>query len=558
MIFTLSRRLLLAMWCLQWVTTADAQTLPDAGSVRQQMEPSRALPLPQAAPLQRDASPPEIQPSQGMTVRVKGFALAGNTLIRTETLNATLAEFIGRDLGFVDLQRAANAVAAAYSQAGWIARAYLPEQDVSEGTIALQVVEARFGGARFEGAPSQRIQSAQIAAFIAHQQATGAYLRTGPVDRALLLTDDLPGVSVAGTLVPGSAEGETALALQTDDEPLVYGDLSLDNTGARSTGSNRVTANLSINSPAGRGDLVNATALHTEGSDYGRIAYTWPYGFNGLRLGLNASELSYKVISGPGANSAARIEGHSDSLGLDWNYPMLRTRQANLYVTGGMELKNFYTRDTQLRSDYASQSLRLGLSGNRFDELGGGGANSASLQWGLGRLGSMQAHILKDTIELRYNKLNFSASRQQTITAAHSLLLSLQGQYATQILDSSEKFYIGGAGTVRAYPTSELGGERGQVLSAEWRWRLDSAWVLSAFTDHGQVVSLPLTANDQSTRLRLHGHGLSTSWQGPKGISARLTWSQRDGTNPKPTQTGTDGDGTLKTNRFWLSASMAF
>jgi hemolysin activation/secretion protein len=170
----------------------------------------------------------------------------------------------------------------------------------------------------------------------------------------------------------------------------------------------------------------------------------------------------------------------------------------------------------------------------------------------------MQAHSQIDGIGRRYTKLNFSVTRQQTLTGAHSLLLSLQGQHATQVLDSSERFYIGGVSTVRAYPSSELGGERGQVLSAEWRWRLASAWVLSAFADHGRVVSLPAALGDKRTALNLHGNGLSLDWQGLSGISSKLTWSQRGGTHPKPTQSGADGDGTLHKNRIWLTARVQF
>ena len=171
---------------------------------------------------------------------------------------------------------------------------------------------------------------------------------------------------------------------------------------------------------------------------------------------------------------------------------------------------------------------------------------------------SSSGHSQIDSIGRDYHKLNYSLSRQQTLTQSHSLLLSLQGQHATQVLDSSERFFIGGASSVRAYPVSELGGERGQVLSAEWRWRLHPALVLSAFADHGRVVSLPVTASDQKTRLSLRGHGLSAAWQGPKGISVRLTWARRGGANPRPTQSGTDSDGTLEIDRWWLSASVPF
>lgn len=545
-------------------TSIQAQTPPDAGSLRQQIEQQRSVPLPAARP-ERVATPPEIQPTAGMKVRVKAFRFAGNTLLSSEQLATPVASFSGRELDFAGLQRAADAVAAAYREAGWIVRAYLPEQDVSEGTITLQVVEARFGGVRFEGAPSLRVQRNGIESFFRQQQALGAPLNANALDRALLLADDLPGVSVAGTLTPGAQDGETALIVQTTDEPFIYGDVGLDNTGALSTGSERLTASLTVNSPRRRGDLLSLSALHTRGSDYARVAYTAPRGNNGLRLGVNATAMTYKVVNGSDSIKALGIQGRSSSMGMDWNYPLLRARLHNLYFTGGLENKRFFNDNLESKSDnaksysdYDSRSLRLGLSGNRFDDWLGGGANSASLQLQLGRLASMQAHTQIDSIDRSYHKMNYSLSRQQAITGAHSVILSLQGQQASQVLDSSEKFYIGGAGSVRAYPASELGGERGQVITAEWRWRLDSAWLITAFADAGRIAALPATASAHQPTLHLNGRGISLGWEGPAGLSTRLTWAHRNSVNPKPTQTGTDSDGTLTRNRIWFTASIPF
>ncbi len=545
-------------------TIAHAQTPPDAGSLRQQIEQQRSVPLPAARP-ERVTPPPEIQPSAGMTVRVQAFRFAGNTLLGSEQLASAVAGFAGRELDFAGLQRASDAVAAAYREAGWIVRVYLPEQDVSAGTITLQVVEARFGGVRFEGEPSARVQRSTIGALFGQHQPSGQPLNANALDRALLLADDLPGVSVAGTLAPGAQDGETALVLQTTDEPWVYGDVGLDNTGALSTGSQRLTASLNVNSPRGRGDLLSLSGQHTRGSDYGRLAYTAALGSQGLRLGVSATAMTYQVVDGSDGIKALGIRGRSSSLGLDGNYPLVRARLHNLYFSGGLESKRFFNDslsskpdDPKSYADYGTHSLRLGVSGNRFDDWAGGGANSASLQLQWGRLASVQAHSQIDRIERSFHKVNYSFSRQQAVTGAHSLLLSLQGQQAAQVLDSSEKFYIGGAGTVRAYPASELGGERGRALSAEWRWRLSPVWVFSAFVDHGQVSSLAATEGDAKSSLALRGHGLSASWQGPQGITARLTWAQRSGNHPRPTPSGTDGDGTLKLNRIWFTASVPF
>lgn len=539
--------------------TAHAQVTPDAGSIRQQIDPSRALPnLPHAVPPQRIVPSAEIEPKKSRSVHIQSFQFVGNTLLSSDQLSAALFTFVKRNLSFEDLQRAADAVAMTYREAGWVVRVYLPEQDISSGLVTLQVVEARFGGLRFEGEAPKLVSPLEIQSYFEAQQQLGKTLNANALDRALLLADDLPGVSIAGTLVPGPQDNETSLILNTTDEPMIYGDISLDNNGARSTGSDRVMLNMNFTSPGQRGELVSLNLLQSKGSAYSRIAFSVPDGYNGLRLGINASTMTYKVIDGPATNSTSQIQGGSNSMGLDMNYPLLRSRLANLYWSGGVDNKTFFNEDTQVRSEYASTVWRLGLSGNRFDDQGGGGANTASVQMVRGQLEDMKAHNLLDTIDRSFNKVNYSLSRQQTLTTDHSLLLAMNGQYATKVLDSSEKFYIGGAQTVRAYPVGELGGDRGHVLSSEWRWRLAAAWTVAAFVDTGRVTTLPATASESSNTLLLRGQGLSVSWQDPSGLTAKLTWSHRSGNNPKPTSIGTDSDGTLKLNRIWFTTSLAF
>ena len=87
---------------------------------------------------------------------------------------------------------------------------------------------------------------------------------------------------------------------------------------------------------------------------------------------------------------------------------------------------------------------------------------------------------------------------------------------------------------------------------------MDKAWLLTAFVDHGRVVGLPATSGEPRTDLRLQGHGLSATWQGLDGVMAKLSYSRRDGPNPRPTAAGTDSDGTLKLNRLWFNLSLSF
>ena len=555
---TYSSYLLLPLMVSAMGANAQNTAIPvDAGSLRQQIEQTREFSLPQAVRPQPALAPPLQKSKDGATIKVREFRFQGNTLLSSDVLAAALSDFVNRELSFEGLQSATDAVGAAYRQAGYVVRAYLPEQDITEQVVKIQIIEARFAGVRIEGEPSKLVDRKEIEAFINSAQAAGKILRADAMDRALLLLDDLPGVSVAGTLAPGQSDGETLLVLQTTDEPFIYGSVGLDNAGSLSTGTNRVTANLNVNSPGGRGELFNVSAMVTEGINFGRVSLTVPDRHDGLRLGASLSSMNFKVRQT--SLASAQVKGSSVTMGLDLSYPVLRSRMQNVYWTMGLDNKTFFTEDSVVRSDYASYALRTGFSGNRFDNWGGGGANSASVQMLWGKLADMRQHSALSTINPSFQKLNFSLSRQQTLTPSHSLLVSMQGQHATQVLDSSERFFVGGAQSIRAYGPSEMGGDRGQMMSTEWRWRLDRALVVTAFVDQSRVVQLPLTGSDQKSTMNLFGHGLSADWQAPMGIVTKLTWSRRNGRNPQANiNTGNDSDGTLKVDRFWVSATKSF
>ena len=59
------------------------------------------------------------------------------------------------------MQAAAAAVAETYRAAGWVVRAYLPQQDIQDGIVTLQIVEAVFGSVKLEGRAA-RVASEQL------------------------------------------------------------------------------------------------------------------------------------------------------------------------------------------------------------------------------------------------------------------------------------------------------------------------------------------------------------------------------------------------------------
>ena len=146
---------------LPWVLTAgfspaQAQVLPpDAGSLSQRIERERSQALPNKAVSVPLAALPPAQPLNGLSVTAREFRFAGNTLLSDEQLRPTLQRFLNHPLDFTQLQAAAAAVAERYRDAGWVVRCYLPAQDIKDGVVTLQIVEARFGRTRVEGAATR-------------------------------------------------------------------------------------------------------------------------------------------------------------------------------------------------------------------------------------------------------------------------------------------------------------------------------------------------------------------------------------------------------------------
>jgi len=542
-----------------------AAAAPDAGALQQQIEREQSRALPAQGQPEVIAPGAPASPKRGNVLEVRGFKFRGNKLLSSETLAAVLEPYRQKPLDFADIDALTQVLAASYRAQGYLASAVLPAQDVSDGLITYLVLEAVVGKVVAAPQSGARTDPQRVQALVAAQLPQGAALRVDALDRALLLANDLPGVAVTGALAEGETGRQTDLVLNVVDQPLWSGDATLDNAGARSTGVNRLGLNGNVNALLGWGDLWSASALANQGSTYLRLGVTVPVGFDGWRLGANASRMNYRVVDAD--FSSQRLEGSSAVLGLEALYPLVRTPQQNVYVSAALDNKSFlnYASGSAV-SDYASRAVSLSLYGNRFDDLAGGGSTSGNLTLTQGHLAldSYDNHAADaSTLQTagNFRKLRYGLSRQQFVRSDLTLLASWSGQWTDQNLDSSEKFALGGSTGVRAYPGGEGSGALGQLLSAELRWRWSEALALSAFYDTGSVTINARNDYAGASALNaysLSGGGLALAWQWNNRASAKLTWARRSGSNPNPSATGNDQDGTLLQDRLWASASFAF
>jgi hemolysin activation/secretion protein len=165
--------------------------------------------------------------------------------------------------------------------------------------------------------------------------------------------------------------------------------------------------------------------------------------------------------------------------------------------------------------------------------------------------------------------LRWNINNTQFFTETISSVLKFSGQLSDSNLDSSQKFYLGGASGVRAYPTSEGSGSEGYLLSAALHKELSTNLTAIGFYDYGFARQYIDNTNNSTglenatgkNSFNMKGYGTSIEWTGFVG-SYRSTlsaiWSRRIGNNPNPQVDGTDSDGTKHSNFYWLKASIVF
>lgn len=501
-------------------------------------------------------------------ITLKDIQFQGVSILGDMELKGIVEPYLNTPMTYEQMLEIGMTVEAYYRKNNYLARAILPPQDLTQGVLVIDVIESVFSKIEIEQELADLPNTQEhVTALIESQQKTGEPLNTQSLDRALALANDVPGINAQGSLRQGREPGETELLLKLYQGRTRQAELNIDNGGSRSTGAIRLMATLNWFNPGDFADLLNAVAVHTQGSDYARLAYSVPVGTDGWRMGVNASSMNYKVIVGDQGMVGAF--GEAITKGLEWVYPLLRADDRSATVTLAADTKKFQNTSAQglVMSDYEAKVMSAQVSGFFRDLNPGGGTGTYSLQLSHGNInldGSLSQQTDKNTVrtEGEFNKLRLNGTWQQAITTSTSTFVSYTGQLSDKNLDSSEKMQLGGMNGVRAYPTGEGSGSDGQMVQFELRHQLENGINMAAFYDWGQVYlqhNPDYPGGPANNRNIYKGIGASVGYTTEDGINIKATWARKIGNNPNPNPiNGNDQDGTRDRNRYWLQVTLPF
>ena len=458
---------------------------------------------------------------QGDLVEIKEIRFSGNTVIDTAILEKVTADFRGRELDLEEINSVAGVVTMAYQERGYIlAKAYVPEQEIADGVLQINVVEGNVGTIGVTGNTyySDRVMKRYFTPQLRHR-----VIKESLLERGLLLNKEIPKSETRIVLRRGKTPGTADMVLDVQDELGVKFSMDYNNFAHRLIGEDRWGMRFQATDPwwGSTLDVRGTSGNQMNDSGLASMAWTCPVTSYGTKVGFSYLYADYVI----GLEQAILgLEGASWIYGVKVTQPILKTGTYNLSVSAGYERKyseTYLQKETSKRDKLNVYSVSVDWDNlDRFL-----GKNILSMAYYHGKLyQTRDIAISRSNADMRYDRFTLDAIRIQKIYGSTNIMVRGSAQICGDRLVSMEQSVIGGYGTVRGHDPAAYLGDSGYVLSAELMFappflgkymipklnqRVSQMFQFAIFFDAGGVYITDAEADEEgNTFLTGYGAGL--------------------------------------------------
>lgn len=403
------------------------------------------------------------------------FQVEGNTLLDEPFLDQLLAPHTGKAQDFGDVQRALEALEAAYRKRGFsVVKVVLPEQELNQGVVRMQVLETRIGGVRVEG--NKSFDAANIRASLPGLR-EGQTPNLTRVSSSLKLANENPAKKTTLQLQAGEREDEVNAVIKVVDEKPWRIGASLDNSGNRITGKTQLTTQFQHANVGGRDHVVSlqytTTVEHpSQVNVYGAGYHVPLYGL-GDSVDLYASYSDVDTGSVLVGINTLQVSGKGTVVGARYNHNLRRVGDYESALIFGIDHKAYRSSvlfiGNQFGDDVTVHPLSLTYAGawsGPDSTLGYGAAVIHNLRGGShGRSADFTA--VRAGANPDYRVLRLNAGYTKALPNDWQARLVFAAQLSPDALVPGEQFGAGGQSTVRGFSEREGSGDSGQLLNAE-------------------------------------------------------------------------------------------
>jgi hemolysin activation/secretion protein len=403
------------------------------------------------------------------------FEVKGNTLLPPAQVDAVVAPFAGKQRDFGDVQRALEALEAAFHKQGYnVVTIELPEQELNGGVVTLRVVETKIGRVTVKN--NQHFDEANIRRSLPVLQ-EGSSPNLKAVSANLKQGNESPAKQVTMKLQGGEKNDEVDAVLEVKDESPWKVMANADNTGTESTGKTHLGVILQNSNLFNRDHL--ATLQYTTSAEeparvkvYG-AGYHIPFYASGDSLDLYAS---YSNVDSGTINAGLfnlAVSGKGAVYGARYNQVLAKRGEIESRLSYGLDVKAFKNSvlldGTELGNDVTVHPISIGYQVSTPITNGdaglqvtllrniSGGSNGDQRAFTLARLNS----------KTDYTILRVGGSITRALANEWQLRAIVNGQYTRDALIPGEQFGAGGATSVRGFIEREVANDSGLNLNLE-------------------------------------------------------------------------------------------
>jgi len=470
-----------ALLCATSVSAMAQPVIPTLPGAVQPGRNDRPVPTPPSQPdfdfsIEAPSRSPVGRAVDQVTFILKDLNITGAKTLPVESFRPLYAGLLGQQIKLSNILDVADAIEKVYRDHGYIlVRAYVPPQRVRDGVFTINIVEGKIAHVSVEGGTEATQE--QVKGYL-QPSLNLAPLPLTTMERSLLLSNDLPGVSASGVLKPSEDIPGASDVVVTVDQPRATGGLGVDNRGSRFSGLWTLNADAEINSILDAADQLSGvltTSPDASEQIAGQLRYRRPIGDDGV-IGTLAGTLTHGE---PGSTlSSFGVDTDSWAVGPRLTWPVIRTRAQSLQLDGGF---TFQQADIDvLGSRIAHDKWRvLDVSATYLyaNWLGGSWLATAGIAQGIPGLGAsanLSAELSRKGGYLDFTKFTGLLRYVAFLPKGFSVVLTGQGQFSSAPLINGELISFGGVGIGRGYDPGAITGDHGIGGSGELRY--DAPW----------------------------------------------------------------------------------
>ncbi len=469
-------------------------------------------------------------------VNVNEYIVRGNTVLQSRDIEKAVYPFLGPERSLADIESARAALQKVYQDRGYQSvYVDLPEQQVAEGIVFLQVSETKVGRLRVVGAKHYSP--------LAIRDDVPA-LKEGEVpdfNQAQVELTEL-NRSASRQVVPlvkeGALPGTMDVDLKVEDKSPWHASVGLNNDYSADTTKLRSTVTLGYDNLWQHGDAVSLTyftapqeqdnAKVWSGSYTRPLSPRWSLQFSGYRSDSNVATIGGTNVLGKGY-----------SVGMSATYSMIPSGNWNNSLSFGLDYKKF---DEALEFGGDSDVVPLKYVPFTFSYNGYRYTETSQSSLGLSLVAATESFFGQNSGDRDFDNKRYRAnpsfalikgdiSHTQSMFGDWQLALRGAFQAASGPLVSNEQFSAGGATSIRGYLAAERTGDDGLLASLEWRTPSVARWLgprvnewrFYTFVEYA-AMRLQDPLPEQESRFSLASVGIGTRLQMLDWLTAGLDW----------------------------------